>query len=156
MHTITIFIDLSKAFDTINHEILYSKLECYGIRGNALTWFKSYLSKRQMRAKCEISSSSGTQYSEYYDVRIGTPQGSCLGPLIFLLFCNDIYLSLELCKGILFADDTTIYNSHKNLDYLKWTITHDLTILMDWFKANNLSMNTNKTVGMFFTKKKSK
>ena len=151
-HTIAIFIDLSKAFDTINHNILFAKLYKYGIRGIALDWFKSYLKDRKLRAKCEISNERYTRYSEYYDINIGTPQGSVLGPLIFLLFCNDLYLNLELCKGILFADDTTIYNSHKNLSYLKWTLTQDLEILMDWFKANHLSMNTTKTVGMLFSK----
>ena len=84
----------------------------------------------------------------------GTPQGSCLGPLIFLIFCNDFYLNLDLCGANLFADDTTLYKTHQNLYYLKWCIIHDMTILCDWFKANQLSLNGTKLVGvLFFTKK---
>ena len=82
------------------------------------------------------------------------PQGSCLGPLIFLIFCNDLYLNLELCYGILFADDTTIYKSHKNLRYLTWAIKNDLEILTDWFKANHLSINSKKSISILFTNKK--
>ena len=149
-HTIALFIDLSKAFDTISHNILYRKLDRYGIRDITLSWFKSYLENRTLRAKCHCGSSSDVTLAKPYNVNIGTPQGSCLGPLIFLIFCNDLYLNLELCKGILFVDDTTIYNTHSNLDYLKWTIEHDLNILNDWFKANHLCMNCKKSVGLLF------
>ena len=153
-YTIALFIDLSKAFDTIDHEILYKKLERYGIRGIALSWFKSYLSDRQVRVKCQCASSSESQYSDLYNINIGTLQGSCLGPLIFLIFCNDLYLNLELCKGILLADDTTIFKSHKNLRYLTWAIKNDLEILSDWFKANHLSINLKKSVGILFSNNK--
>ena len=153
-HTLALFIGLSKAFDTIDHEILYKKLERYGIHGVALSWFKSYLSNRQIRAKCHCTSSSEISYSKLYDINIGMPQGSCLGPQIFLIFCNDLYLHLELCNGILFVDDTTIYKSHKNLRYLTWAIKNDLEILTYWFKANHLSINSKKIVGILFTNKK--
>ena len=82
-HTISVFLDLSKAFDTLNHRILLDKLERYGIRGIALEWFNSYLLNRKMRSKCTPDSSRGTEYSDYYDINYGTPQGSCLGPLLF-------------------------------------------------------------------------
>ena len=153
-HTIAIFIDLSKAFDTISHEILIQKLEHYGIRGIYLKWFQSYLQNQALHVRCETTSSGYIEYSDPVNLTIGTPQGSCLGPLLFLVFCNDIYLNLELCKGILFVDDTTIYNSHKNMNYLKWSICHDLVLLSDWFKANHLSMNCSKTIGMLFSMNK--
>ena len=101
-----------------------------------------------MHAKCNINGSP--HLSHYKDITFGTPQGSYLGPLLFLIFCNDLYYHLELTHCILFADDTTIYNNHKDIRYLKWTIEHDLAILNDWFKANKLTLNTNKTVGMLF------
>ena len=108
-HTIAIFLDLSKAFDTLEHETLFRKLEIYGIRGVALNWFHSYLSNRSMHAKCNINGSP--HLSHYKDITFGTPQGRYLGPLLFLIFCNDLYYHLELTHCILFADDTTIYNS---------------------------------------------
>ena len=153
-HTLSIFIDLSKAFDTISHEILFQKLERYGITGLALEWYKSYLNCRKLRAKCNTATSNKFIYSKEYDLEIGTPEGSCLGPLIFLIFCNDLYLNLELCSGILFADDTTIYKSHSNIEFLKWCMVSDMEIIIDWFKANHLSLNENKTVCILFSKDK--
>ena len=118
-YTIGLFLDLSKAFDTLDHKILLQKLERYGIRGKALEWFKSYLSSRKMRYKCRIESSNKLEYSDYYNSNYGTPQGSCLGPLLFILFTNDLHLNIVHSSSILFADDTTLYNSHRNLEYLK-------------------------------------
>ena len=79
-----------------------------------LDWFESYLTNRQLRVKCEVSKENKTQYSNLYDVEYGAPQGSCLGPLLFLLFTNDLYLNIEYCSVILFADDSTVYKSHRN------------------------------------------
>ena len=118
-HTIALFIDLFKAFDTISHDILFSKMELYCIRGISLNLYKSYLSNHTMRAKFSSTNTSQVNYFELHQVQIETPQGSCLGLLLFLIFCNDIYLNLELCSGILFTDDTTIYKSHVDTDYLK-------------------------------------
>ena len=111
---------------------------------------------KKIRTKCQLSSSGTVHYSHYHDVEIGTPQGSCLGPLIFLIFCNDLCLNLEFCSTILFADDTTVYKSQRNLEYLKWCIIHDMTLLCDWFKANQLSLNGTESVGMLFSKTKDK
>ena len=116
------FLDLSKAFDTLDHNILLEKLERYGIRGKAYNWFKSYLATRKMRSKCRVESSTKTEYSDYFNINYGTPQGSCLGPLLFILFTNDLHLNIIHSCTILFADDTTLYNSHRNLEYLKWTM----------------------------------
>ena len=148
--TIAIFLDLSKAFDTLSHDLLLKKLELYGIRGTALKWFESYLNGRKLRTKCVNNTTGQLIYSDQYNITYGTPQGSCLGPLLFLIFCNNIYLHLESCKCILFAHDTTLYYSHKNLDYLKWCIEQDLKIVSDWFRANKLTLNILKSDCILF------
>ena len=98
----------------------------------------------------------GDEYSKNYPVEYGALQGSVLGPLLFLIFTNDLYRHLENCGCILFADDTTIYMSHENLTYINHCIENDLTIVSDWFKVNLLTLNPNKTVAMRFLHKKPK
>ena len=148
--TACVFLDLSKAFDTIKHEVLLKKLELYGIRGTALSWFQSYLSDRRIRVKCNTVSSGKTEFSDAQPINTGTPQGSCLGPLIFLIFNNDLHRVVENCSTILFADDTTLYISNKNTTYLKWCLEHDLSLLFDWFRANKLTLNLSKTQFLLF------
>ena len=147
--TVAIFLDLSKAFDSLEHHVLLRKLEIYGIHGNALDWFKCYLSGHTMRVKCQNTDGSMT-FSDYYDVEYGVPQGSCLGPLLFLVFCNDLPLNLTYCNVILFADGTTLYKSHSNLWYLQWCICEELKQLIDWFKANKLFLNLGKSCCFLF------
>ena len=149
-YTMSIFLDLSKAFDTISHTVLFSKLNKYGIRGTCLDWYRSYLANRKIWVKCVTSASGQLEYSDVYNIKFGTPQGSCLGPLIFLIFNNDLYMHLQYCQCILFADNTTIYHTHKNLRHLEWCIKEDLDIISDWFNANQLTLNLNKTVCMLF------
>ena len=149
-YTAALFLDLSKAFDTLEHEVLLKKLEKYGIRGVCLEWFKSYLCDRKIRVKCQVASSGKTEYSDYQTVNYGTPQGSCLGPLIFLLFTNDLHKHLNHCASLLFADDTTLYKTHRNLNYLKWCLQDDMNALVDWFKANRLTLNLDKTICILF------
>ena len=91
-----------------------------------------------------------SEISESYNFTYGVPQCSCLGPLLFLIYCNDLTTVLESLKGIQFTDDTTIYHSHSNLRYLKWTIEHELRKLMDWFRANKITLNLSKSVLMLF------
>ena len=132
--TLTVYLDLSKAFDTLDHKLLLNKMERYGIRGIALSWFKSYLTARTLKSK--VNTNDGIMYSKPYDIEYGTPQGSCLGPLLFLVFTNDLHLHLLYSNCILFADDTTIFYSGKSIRYIEWCIQEDLKILQDWFQAN--------------------
>ena len=134
-HTIAVYLDLSKAFNTIDHKLLLTKLERYGICRVALQWFESYLKNHQMRAKCITP--NGISYSQLYEMEYGTPQGSCLGPLLFLIFNNDLHLHLQYCKCILFADVTTIYLSHRNLNYCEWCIQSDLEVLQTGLELIN-------------------
>ena len=151
--TKVIYLNLSKVFDMLSHPILFQKLYKYGIRGKTLEWYENYLSNRNMTVKCATSSIQ-TIYSDVFAVEYGAPQGSCLGPLLFSIFTNDISKHLTYTKCILFADDTTIYMSHKNENFLNWCIEEDLKIISDWFKANLLTLNLDKTVCMMFRPKK--
>ena len=155
-HTAALFLDLSKAFDTLNHELLLNKLEIYGVRGIALDWFRSYLSRRTMRLKCQAGEAKAQTYSDWYKISHGTPQGSCLGPLLFLVFCNDLRLNLEYMSCIQFADNTTLFYADKSLDVIKCCVENDLEIIMDWFRANSLTLNVQKTKYLLFSPKKGK
>ena len=151
--TVGVFLDLSKAFDMLEHSVIFKKLERYGIRGSSLVWFKSYLSNRTLRSKCKVVANSTETKSVLYEVNYGTPQGSCLGPLIFLIFCNDLQLHLIHMQCIQFADNTTLYCSHKSRKYLDYCIIIDLERLHDWFRANKLTLNVNKSVILEFDNK---
>ena len=94
------------------------------------------------------------EYSDYKPITYGTPQGSCLGPLLFLIFTNDLHRQLHHCSSILFADDTTLYKSHRNLRYLQWCVQDDMNRVMDYFRVNKLTLNLNKTVCVLFQKNK--
>ena len=131
IYTACVFLDLSKAFDTLDPSILLKKMHNYGIRGNANSWFKSYLSNRRLRVRCGTDNDPELSYSSLYNVEYGTPQGSCLGPLLFLIFTNDLYRNLENCHAILFTDYTTVYKGHRNKNYLRWSIETNLNKLTD-------------------------
>ena len=149
-NSVCVLLDLSKAFDTIEHSIILKKLELYGIRGLALTWFQSYLSNRCMRVKCKTLSFGTEVHSEVHNVEYGTPQRSCLGPLIFLIFVNDLHLHLVDSECVQFADDTTLIFSHRNLNYLCFCIEQELYRIRDWFNANKLTLNIDKSSYLLF------
>ena len=143
-YTIGIFLDLSKAFDTINHTILIKKLEYYGIRGIALKWFQNYLTSRKQIVKYNDI------MSEAMTITTGVPQGSILGPLLFLLYINDIQNCSELVSTILFADDTNIFHSHSCLKDLNLIMQDEINKIADWITSNKLSLNTAKTKFILF------
>ena len=133
------FIDLRKAFATVNHGILLKKLEHYGIRDNMLDWFQSYLSDREQYA--DINGKS----SHLLDITCGVPQGSVLGPLLFLIYINDLPNISKILNFYLFADDTNIYYESSSLDKLERTVNRELNKLFLWLNVNRLSLNINKT-----------
>ena len=149
LHTVGIFLDLSKAFDTINHSILLDKLTNYGIRGLTNDWLKSYLCDRQQRVLFNNTLSSPETVS------CGVPQGSILGPLLFLLYINDLPSCTSIPHFVLFADDTNILFSHQDPKALETQVNNELKHISNWFKLNKLSLNIKKTNFMIFKNKHS-
>ena len=130
-----IFLDFSKAFDTVEHEILVKKLECYGIRGNAKNWFTSYLSNCQQTVTVNnITSSPAT-------ISCGIPQGSVLGLVLFLLYINDFHQCFDLFDSHLFADDANLIYRHKSLSVLEFDINNEMNNIDTWLCASKLSLN---------------
>ena len=144
---ICILIYFRKAFDTVEHSILLDKLYHYGIRGNALQWFNSYLANRYQYVKYNNTPSDMTKMT------CGVPQGSILGPLLFLLYINDIASVSNIISSILFADYTTLFCSSKHLQELTAIVNNELGNIMQWLNANKLSVNIDKTNSMLFRPK---
>ena len=138
-----IFLDLKKAFDTINHSLLINKLKQCGISGSCLKWFISYLSNRSQAVN--ISSTM----SDFKDVNIGIPQGSILGPLLFIIFVNSLPNSVN-CKTIMYADDTTLICSSNDAATLQAELNGNLSNVASWLNENNLTLNIKKTKLMIF------
>ena len=125
-----VFLDLKKAFDTVDHKILLGKLFKYGVRGNILNWFKSYLSNRKQYLNWHGSN------SEIETVSCGVPQGSILGPLLFILYVNDLSKVSNKFVSILFADNTTILCEGDNIHSIITSLNYELGKLMIWLNPN--------------------
>ena len=138
----TLFVDFRKAFDLVDHSILIEKLALYRLSPISLKWFQSYLSFRKQAIACD----SGL--TEFADVHSGVPQGSILGPTLFLLFINDLPLFLNHCFSDFFADDATFHTHSKNLDIIENHIIDDFDKTKQWSKRNNLPINYKKTTCM--------
>ena len=137
-YMIGVFLDFSKAFDTVDHDILLKKLCHYGIRDTGLKWFQSYLSERKQYVTYNDTKSS------IKSIRCGVPQGSILGPLLFLIYINDLVSVCQHTMPILFADDTNLFINGDNLLQMVQTLNAELDNISNWLKANKLSLNVKK------------
>ena len=143
MFSCGVFIDLQKAFDTVNHSILLHKLSHYGIRGIFNDWF-SYLSNRIQTTQVD------SHVSRKESTLCGVPQGSVLGSLMFLICVNDIYMASDKLTFYLFADDTNLFYAYKNLKSLETIVNRELIKVVLWLIANKLSLNIKKTNYIIF------
>ncbi len=139
-----VFLDLKKAFDTVDAQTLLFKLQCLGINNTELAWFKNYLIDR---SQC-VAFSGAT--SDECNLSCGVPQGSILGPLLFVTFINDITQSISECKIVLYADDTIILFASNNPDIIKEKLEQDLMNANRWLKSNKLNLNISKCKWMMF------
>ena len=142
-----VFIDLKKAFDTVDHDILCKKLEFYGVKQRELLWFMSYLSNRKQFCRVNgVDSGVG-------DIKVGVPQASCLGPLLFLVYINDLPQAVQGSSVTMYADDTCLCHQSHDLTQLNEAINSDLTKLETWLQGNKLSLNVAKTHSMLISTK---
>ena len=133
-YTAMTFIDLKKAFDTVDHQILLDKMHFYGITGHAHKWFSSHLDNRKQC--CRVNGTT----SSIENIDFGVPQGSCLGPLLFPLYINDVPFALKKAKTTMYADDTGLsYSSHTN-DELDLVINEELSCIEKWLQGNKLNV----------------
>ena len=140
------FMDLSKTFDTINHDLLIVKLGAYGFQEDALVSMKSYFTNRQQRARVN------SNFSMYEEIISGVPQGSILGPLLFNIFLNGLFLFVENSDLSNYADDNTLYSSGNDLEKVKQTLRQDFEIVTKWFYENYMVLNSGKCLSMTILK----
>ena len=144
LYSCGVFIDLKKAFNTVDHIILLNKLSHYGIRGIINDWLASYLTDRTQTTQVEASISSKGK------ILFGFPQVSVLGPLLFLIYVNDIYRVSSKLNFYLFADDTNILYANNNLKSLESVVNEELRKVCEWLNTNKLSLNTSKSNFVIF------
>ena len=146
----SVFIDLAKAFDTVDHDILLSKLEYYGVCDESLPWFKNYFTGRKQFVHID------PQSSEELAMTSGVPQGSILGPLLFIVYINDLPRCVKHCSVNTYADDTVLYLAGPTVHNLTFYINQDLQCLSEWLEDNNLVLNVSKTKRVLFTSQRHK
>ena len=140
-----VFLDLKKAFDTVGHEILLSKLNTYGIEGMENNWFKSYLNSRNQ--KCFVNGC----LSQNRFLSCGIPQGTILGPLLFILYINDLPNCLSYTQPRMYADDTNLSFASDSIDVIEHNMNHDLANVKEWLIANKLTLNKSKSEFMLIS-----
>ena len=139
-----VFLDLPKAFDTVDHTAILQKLGTYNVRGTELAWFRTYLHSRTQVVTVE------NEQSERGQITSGVPQGSIIGPLLFVLLMNDLPDCLTTCKTLMYADDTVIYCSSKSVQHIETVLTRELGLINNWLKNNSLFLNKTKTECVLF------
>ena len=139
-----VFLGFQKAFDTINHRILLTKLEYHGIRGLGSDWFKSFLANRLQQTSIQEKTSS------QLEITYGVLQDSVLGSFLFLIYINDLNKAIEHSIIYHFADDTNMFYSSKSLKQINHYINHDLSLIVQWLRANRISFNQAKAEIIIF------
>ena len=140
--TTSVYIDAMKAFDTVNHEILLNKITFYGITGKCAKWIEDYLKNRKQYAVANDITSKPD------NITCGVPQGSVCGPLLFLLYINDISHCLDNCKVSLYVDDTVLYYSSENIEEALRLVQSDLSSLNEWCHKNRITINCKKKLNI--------